>query len=83
MITNIKTRYTFSFSYCGHVFYPHLEVSMKTPSRWPKVLLVSTCVIGLMYLVMGFTCYLVYGQAVVSPIYRSLPRGKKKEKMLC
>ncbi|OBZ85571.1 Vesicular GABA transporter [Choanephora cucurbitarum] len=66
---------TFSFSYCGHVFYPHLEVSMKTPSRWPKVLLVSTCVIGLMYLVMGFTCYLVYGQAVVSPIYRSLPRG--------
>ncbi|KAI8373726.1 transmembrane amino acid transporter protein-domain-containing protein [Blakeslea trispora] len=66
---------TFSFSYCGHVFYPHLEASMMTPYRWSKVLLVSTSVIGLMYFAMGFTCYLVYGQDVVSPIYKSLPTG--------
>jgi amino acid permease len=66
---------TFSFSFCGHVIYPQLEASMITPKRWSKVLLVATCVIGLMYFTMGLVCYLVFGDTVQSPIYKSLPIG--------
>jgi hypothetical protein len=71
---------TFSFSYCGHVIYPHLEASMMTPKRWSKVLLVSTCVISIMYFTMCFVCYLEFGDQVQSPVYKSLPIGKKKKK---
>ncbi|GAA5803189.1 hypothetical protein HPULCUR_008665 [Helicostylum pulchrum] len=63
---------TFSFSYCGHVIYPHLEASMVTPKRWSKVLLVATCVISIMYLTMGVVCYFVFGDTAQSPIYKSL-----------
>ncbi|KAK4515085.1 TATA-binding protein (TBP) [Mucor velutinosus] len=69
---------TFSFSYCGHVIYPHLEASMITPKRWSKVLLVSTCVISIMYFTMGLVCYLVFGDHVQSPIYKSLPVGSSQ-----
>ncbi|KAI7897134.1 transmembrane amino acid transporter protein-domain-containing protein [Mucor mucedo] len=69
---------TFSFSYCGHVIYPHLEASMKTPQRWSKVLLVATCVISIMYFTMGLVCYLVFGSHVESPIYKSLPIGSSQ-----
>lgn len=67
---------TFSFSYCGHVIYPHLEASMVTPKRWSKVLLVATCVISIMYLTMGTVCYYVFGSTAQSPIYKSLSIGK-------
>ncbi|GAA5810054.1 hypothetical protein MFLAVUS_003472 [Mucor flavus] len=66
---------TFSFSYCGHVIYPHLEASMVTPKRWSKVLLVATCVISIMYLTMGAVCYFVFGDTAQSPIYKSLSTG--------
>lgn len=69
---------TFSFSYCGHVIYPHLEASMITPKRWSKVLLVATCVISIMYFTMGLVCYLVFGDTVQSPIYKSLPVGSSQ-----
>lgn len=69
---------TFSFSYCGHVIYPHLEASMITPKRWSKVLLVSTCVISIMYFTMGLVCYLVFGDHVQSPVYKSLPVGSSQ-----
>lgn len=68
---------TFSFSYCGHVIYPHLEASMITPKRWSKVLLVSTCVVTIMYFTMSFVCYLEFGDQIKSPVYKSLPTGKK------
>ncbi|KAI8887469.1 hypothetical protein K501DRAFT_330506 [Backusella circina FSU 941] len=66
---------TFSFSYCGNVVYPQIEASMEDPKRWPKVLLVSTCVISIIYFIMGVVGYLVYGNHVKSPIYKSLPLG--------
>ncbi|CEP07987.1 hypothetical protein [Parasitella parasitica] len=69
---------TFSFSYCGHVIYPHLEASMITPKRWSKVLLVSTCVVSIMYFTMGLVCYLVFGNSVQSPVYKSLPAGSSQ-----
>lgn len=73
---------TFSFSYCGHVIYPHLEASMVTPKRWSKVLLVATCVISIMYLTMGAVCYFVFGDTAQSPIYKSLSTGKQNSLFL-
>ncbi|KAI9310872.1 transmembrane amino acid transporter protein-domain-containing protein, partial [Dichotomocladium elegans] len=66
---------TFSFSYCGNVIFPHLESSMAEPESWPKVLLVSTFAVTIMYLLMGFLGYLVYGSKVENPVYNSLPAG--------
>lgn len=70
---------SFSFSYHGHVIYPHLEASMKHPHRWPKVLLVSTCVVSIMYFTIAIVCYLVNGDQVQSPIYKSLPPGTSQQ----
>ncbi|KAI7904197.1 transmembrane amino acid transporter protein-domain-containing protein [Cokeromyces recurvatus] len=69
---------TFSFSYFGHAIYPHLEASMITPERWSKVLLVSNCVVSILYFTMAFVCYLVFGNVVQSPIYKSLPLGSSQ-----
>lgn len=66
---------TFSFSYCGNVIYPHLESSMAEPSNWPKVLLVATFAVTIMYLTVGFLAYLAYGSTVLNPVYDSLPQG--------
>ncbi|KAI7883697.1 hypothetical protein K492DRAFT_126007, partial [Lichtheimia hyalospora FSU 10163] len=66
---------TFSFSYCGNVIYPHLESSMAEPSDWPKVLLVATFAVTIMYLTVGFLAYLAYGSTVLNPVYDSLPQG--------
>lgn len=66
---------TFSFSYCGNVIYPHLESSMAAPSDWPKVLLVATFAVTIMYMTVGFLAYLAYGSTVHNPVYDSLPQG--------
>ncbi|KAI8990880.1 transmembrane amino acid transporter protein-domain-containing protein [Mycotypha africana] len=66
---------TFTFSFCGHVIYPHLEESMETPERWPKVLLIATLVVGIMYLLIGTVGYFIFGPYVQTPIYKSLTNG--------
>lgn len=70
---------TFGFSYHGHVIYPHLESNMKHPQRWSKVLLVSTCMVSIMYFTIAIVCYLVYGNQVQTPIYKSLPAGTSQQ----
>lgn len=72
---------TFSFSYCGNVIYPHLESSMAAPSDWPKVLLVATFAVTIMYMTVGFLAYLAYGADVHNPVYDSLPQGMYSIKM--
>ncbi|KAI9273112.1 transmembrane amino acid transporter protein-domain-containing protein [Phascolomyces articulosus] len=66
---------TFSFSYCGNVIFPHLEASMAEPSSWPKVLLVATFSVTMIYVLMGTLCYLSYGNQVQTPVYNSIPEG--------
>ncbi|CAO3600481.1 unnamed protein product [Absidia cylindrospora] len=66
---------TFSFSYCGNVIYPQLEGCMSQPQHWSKVMLVATTVITLMYVIIGFVCYLVYGNQVLNPVFLNIPHG--------
>ncbi|ORZ15812.1 transmembrane amino acid transporter protein-domain-containing protein, partial [Absidia repens] len=66
---------TFSFSYCGNVIYPQLEGCMSHPQHWSKVMLVATTVITLMYVIIGFVCYLVYGNQVLNPVFLNIPPG--------
>ncbi|KAI8139401.1 transmembrane amino acid transporter protein-domain-containing protein [Fennellomyces sp. T-0311] len=70
---------TFSFSYCGNVIFPHLEASMADPSSWPKVLLVATFSVTIIYLLMGSLCYLSYGSQVQNPVYNSIPQGSSAQ----
>jgi amino acid permease len=67
---------TFSFSYCGNVIFPQLESCMSQPRHWSKVMLVATIIITLMYVVLGFVCYLVYGNHVLNPVFLNIPNGK-------
>lgn len=74
--TNIPIAFsTISFSYCGNVIFPHLEASMADPASWPKVLLVANFSVTVMYIIMGFMCYLVYGIDVQNPVYNSIAPG--------
>ncbi|SAL95692.1 hypothetical protein [Absidia glauca] len=66
---------TFSFSYCGNVIFPQLEGCMSQPRHWSKVMLVATIIITLMYVVLGFVCYLVYGNNVLNPVFLNIPNG--------
>ncbi|KAI8335707.1 transmembrane amino acid transporter protein-domain-containing protein [Chlamydoabsidia padenii] len=66
---------TFSFSYCGNVIFPQLEGCMRQPRHWSKVMLVATIVITLMYVIIGFVCYMVYGNTVLNPVFLSIPHG--------
>ncbi|ORX42680.1 hypothetical protein DM01DRAFT_1341003 [Hesseltinella vesiculosa] len=63
---------TFTFAYCGNVIYPHIEGSMKEPRHWPKVMLVATIIVALMYSLVGFSGYMVYGDGAQNPIFLNL-----------
>ncbi|KAI8096762.1 transmembrane amino acid transporter protein-domain-containing protein, partial [Halteromyces radiatus] len=69
---------TFSFSYCGNVIYPHLEGCMNHPRHWSKVLMVATIIVTVMYVIIGFVCYLVYGNQVLNPVFLNLPYGSSR-----
>ncbi|KAI8384681.1 transmembrane amino acid transporter protein-domain-containing protein [Radiomyces spectabilis] len=73
---------TFTFSYCGNIIFPHLEASMREPNSWSKVMFVATFVITLIYVIMGFFCYLVYGDAALVPIYKNLPTAAQNVAMI-
>ncbi|KAI9010883.1 transmembrane amino acid transporter protein-domain-containing protein [Phycomyces nitens] len=63
---------TISFAFCGSAVYPQLEASMEHPKSWTKVLMVATLMVTIMYLLVAFVCYLVFGDQVRNPIFDSL-----------
>ncbi|CAG8565335.1 16255_t:CDS:2 [Funneliformis mosseae] len=66
---------TVFFSYGGNIVYPHIEASMEHPKEWPKVFSLATATITILYLLIGVSAYLTYGDSTLSPIYKSLPPG--------
>lgn len=48
---------------------------MKHPSAWPKVLSYATATVTVFYLLVCIPAYATYGDATLSPIYKSLPSG--------
>ncbi|KAI8394123.1 transmembrane amino acid transporter protein-domain-containing protein [Radiomyces spectabilis] len=66
---------TISFSFGGNVVYPNVEASMKKPKQWPKVVAAGMSTCALMYFLTAIPGYYIYGDAVKSPIYDSIPAG--------
>ncbi|KAJ9053527.1 hypothetical protein DSO57_1023372 [Entomophthora muscae] len=66
---------TLSFSYGGHVVYPHVEATMRNPQQWNRAMLFAVITITAMYLAVAVPGYLYYGETVQSPILDSLPPG--------
>jgi hypothetical protein len=48
---------------------------MKHPRAWPKVLSSATATVTVFYLLVCIPAYATYGDATLSPIYKSLPSG--------
>ncbi|KAF9107067.1 hypothetical protein BGX27_008882 [Mortierella sp. AM989] len=66
---------TFAFSYGGNVVFPHVEESMKNKRAWNKIILWGTLTVTLLYFMCSTSGYAVYGDMVLSPIYKNLPGG--------
>ncbi|KAI9253573.1 transmembrane amino acid transporter protein-domain-containing protein [Sporodiniella umbellata] len=69
---------TIAFSFGGNNTYPHVEHALKKPHQWKWALFagLSTCVC--LYVLTAVTGYWSFGDAVQSPVYRSLPEGTAK-----
>ncbi|KAI0244002.1 hypothetical protein L0F63_004063, partial [Massospora cicadina] len=66
---------TIAFSYGGNVIYPHVEATMRNPRAWNKTVFYAVLSITIMYVTIGCTGYLFYGDKARSPIMDSLPKG--------
>ncbi|KAI8063485.1 transmembrane amino acid transporter protein-domain-containing protein [Gongronella butleri] len=66
---------TISFSFGGNVIYPNVELSMRHPRQWPKVLAIGLSSCAALYLLCAVPGYYIYGRDTMSPIYNNLPRN--------
>ncbi|KAK4749098.1 hypothetical protein SAY87_026547 [Trapa incisa] len=62
------------FSYAGHIVFPDLHVSMKDPTQFTKVSIVSFSLVTALYTALAFMGAKMFGPAVSSQITLSLPR---------
>src|SRR6266540_6249145 len=59
---------TISFCYGGNNVFPHIEESMRTPRHWNRVITAALCTCAIMYSLVAFSGYLVYGDEARNPI---------------
>ncbi|KAJ8755425.1 hypothetical protein K2173_019223 [Erythroxylum novogranatense] len=62
------------FGYTGHIVFPNLYKSMKDPSKFVKVSIVSFASVTALYAALGFLGANMFGSQVNSQITLSLPR---------
>ncbi|CAH1760335.1 9707_t:CDS:2 [Entrophospora sp. SA101] len=66
---------TISFSFGGNNVFPHIEENMEKPKNWNKVAIATMSTCALMYSLVAFSGYYVYGDLTTSPILNNLPKG--------
>ncbi|CAG8698302.1 8613_t:CDS:2 [Acaulospora morrowiae] len=66
---------TISFSYGGNSVFPQIEESMDRRKDWNKVVAAAMATCAIMYTLVSFTGYFVYGDSSLSPIFNNLPQG--------
>ncbi|CAG8548550.1 34_t:CDS:2 [Funneliformis caledonium] len=66
---------TITFSYGGNNVFPHIERSMRKPRHWNRVITAAMCTCAVMYSLVAFSGYLVYGDKTKNPILEVLPEG--------
>ncbi|XP_030536667.1 amino acid transporter AVT1H [Rhodamnia argentea] len=62
------------FSYAGHIVFPDLYKSMKDPSKFTKVSIVSFTLVTALYTALAFMGAKMFGPGISSQITLSLPR---------
>ncbi|CAG8717407.1 208_t:CDS:2, partial [Racocetra persica] len=65
-----------SFSFGGNSVFPHIEENMKNRHNWNKVVALALATCAIMYALVAFAGYYVYGDNTMSPIFLNLPKGK-------
>lgn len=69
---------TLSFAFGANYVYPEIHKTMAKPQDFHKVLRYSIILITIMYLLIGITGYMTYGNLAISPILYNLPHGLPK-----
>ncbi|XP_065859137.1 amino acid transporter AVT1H [Euphorbia lathyris] len=72
-IPSISGLYVFSFA--GHIVFPNLYKSMKDPSKFTKVSIVSFSCVTILYTSLAFMGAKMFGPQVSSQITLSMPRN--------
>lgn len=62
------------FSYAGHIVFPNLYATMKDPSKFTKVSIVSFSLVTVLYTSLAFMGARLFGPNVSSQITLSMPR---------
>ncbi|KAL8140656.1 hypothetical protein V2J09_006677 [Rumex salicifolius] len=63
----------YSFCFSGHSTFPSQYSSMKNPSQFPTVLMISFFISGILYLGVAIGAYLMFGNATQSQFTLSMP----------
>ncbi|XP_051118302.1 amino acid transporter AVT1H [Andrographis paniculata] len=63
------------FSYAGHIVFPNIYTSMKDPSKFTKVTIVSFSTVTCLYTALAFTGAALFGAQVNPQITLSMPRN--------
>ncbi|CAA0830518.1 Transmembrane amino acid transporter family protein [Striga hermonthica] len=63
----------YSFCYGSHSVFPNIYSSMKEPSRFPSVLVISFVIAGLLYAGIAVCGYLMFGEATNPQFTLNLP----------
>ncbi|PVV04172.1 hypothetical protein BB560_001331 [Smittium megazygosporum] len=59
------------FAFGGNLVYPDIELGMKTPKAFNKIMTISSATVTLLYLMVAASAYSVFGDGVVSPVLLS------------
>ncbi|KAH6768185.1 Transmembrane amino acid transporter family protein [Perilla frutescens var. frutescens] len=63
------------FSFAGHIVFPNLYTSMKDPSKFTKVSIVSFSMVTILYTTLAFMGAKMFGHEVSSQITLSMPQN--------
>ncbi|XAR50919.1 hypothetical protein NMG60_11005386 [Bertholletia excelsa] len=63
----------FGFCYGSHSVFPNIYTSMKEPSRFPSVLIISFVVSCLMYAGVGVAGFMMFGESIKSQFTLNMP----------
>ncbi|CAG8753014.1 7385_t:CDS:2 [Cetraspora pellucida] len=64
-----------SFSFGGNSVFPHIEENMKNKQNWNTVVGLALATCAIMYALVAFAGYYVYGDNTMSPIFLNLPKA--------
>ncbi|KMT14955.1 hypothetical protein BVRB_3g064630 [Beta vulgaris subsp. vulgaris] len=71
----------YAYSYAGHVVFPNIYTSMKDPSKYMKVVVVSFTIVMSLYTALAFLGAKMFGTDISSQITLSMPQDRVATKI--